>query len=179
MTKKYFICDIDNCFADDAHRIPLIDWHLRGDERYDRYNAKMGLDLPVHVGIYTGFAAIATPLFLTGRPQKWESETRGWLGLALGASERSFMLMRPNNTKGLPPAELKKQMLEHLLRGPVDLPDFSIENIIVAFDDVPAVIAMYRSFGIPAIQLQAHPPEDAYEPEDLLPAGQGVVHHQV
>lgn len=159
------IWDIDNCLADDAPRHHLIDWSKQGDERYDVYNAAMAQDRPAHVAEFNLMRAIGCePVFFTGRPEKWRAQTEQWL-------REHFQIkfpevhMRPDGTVGLTPVELKRRML----RAYRDFEDRGVQ-IIAAFDDLPCVVEMYRSYGIEAVQLKINDPTLAYDPADLVEA---------
>lgn len=160
---RYSIWDIDNCLADDRHRLHLIDWSKEGDERYYVYNHNMDNDKPVHLAEFNVITAISRPVFFTGRPQAFQAMTEAWLAKHLGVT-RPMMLMRPNGTVGMSPAVLKSKMLRALL----ELDGVDVQKIIGAFDDIPAVIAMYARAGIPGKVLQAHRDlEKVYAPSDL------------
>lgn len=161
--RQYVIWDIDNCLADDRHRMHLIDWSKEGDERYAAYNQQMRLDPVVHGRVFQVLSQIATPVFFTGRPAKFEEVTRDWLRLRLG-DEGSYMFMRQNGTFGVSPVQLKEQMLNNFKRY------FGIQepHIVGAFDDIPAVVQMYQRYGIPAAILRAHDQlEKVYAASDL------------
>lgn len=162
--KLYSIWDIDNCLADDAARQSSVEWGKVGDARYDRYN-EMSINDPLRHR--TEFELMlkmgATPIFATGRAEKHRDITLRWLYKVLDLSFPR-MYMRPNGTVGLTPRTLKEQMLRQIQYGLG-----SDERIIGAFDDLDAVVQMYRSHGIPAAKLCIH--EDVsmvYQPSDLV-----------
>lgn len=157
------IFDIDNCIADDHWRQPLIDWHLAGDARYARYNDAMGQDAVCNLAVFKMFMALGyTPVFFSGRPEAYRAKTAFWLANKLGYAQNVFL--RANGTKGLTPRRLKENMLcsiedECMARG---------IDIVAAFDDIPAVVDMYRELGIPAAVLAIHSDlSGAYQPGDL------------
>lgn len=161
--KLYSIWDIDNCLADDSARQSLVDWDEVGDARYDRYNLQAAHDPLFHRAEFELMLKLgATPVFFTGRPEKHRRLTLTWLHRALGLSFPR-MYMRPDGTVGLTPRTLKEQMLKEFQAWMA--PD---ERIVAAFDDLDAVVQMYRSHGIPAAKLIIH--EDVskvYQPSDL------------
>lgn len=161
------IWDIDNCLADDRHRHHLIDWDKQGDERYRRYNREMLQDEPVHVAEFNVMRKIGcTPVFFTGRPEVFRVETTQWIREKLGVTF-PVVEMRPNGTLGLTPADLKETMLRKWLREAPGTRQGWVQ-LIAAFDDLPEVVEMYRSYGIPAVQLAAGDPYAAYGKEDRV-----------
>jgi hypothetical protein len=160
---KYAIWDIDNCLADDKWRAHLIDWDKRGNERYDRYNSVMLHDEVCHREYFHFMCRFTTPVFFTGRTVKWEGYTREWLQDRLGVRD-ALLHMRENNDNATP-AQVKREMLSKLYS-----PRSGEVSIVAAFDDIPAVVEMYRSFGIAACLLYIN--EDlsgTYKPRDLAP----------
>lgn len=159
---KYTLWDIDNCLADDRPRQHLIDWHLTGNARYDRYNAKMMEDELVHKVEFDFMCRFTTPVFLTGRVEKWENHTRHWLGEKLNV-ESPLLYMRADGDEGSP-AAVKKYMLRGILAR------INLKQIVAGFDDVPAVVKMYQDCGISAAVLAIHTDlSKVYGPSDLAP----------
>jgi hypothetical protein len=158
---KIAIWDIDNCLADDRHRLHLIDWGKEGDERYLRYNQRMRLDPVAHQDVFNVMRAIGCrPVFFTGRCEKFRIDTVGYLQEKLGVSFPEVH-MRPNGTVGLTPAKLKERMLRDLLAVT------SSADVVAAFDDLQSVVDMYRAYGIPGVLLKIAEPE-AYDAVDLV-----------
>lgn len=156
------IWDLDNCLADDAWRVPFIDWTQPDpDKRYAAYHAPCGLDAMFehNADIFRAWAAAgALPVFCTGRPESVYVPTRDWIEAKLGINvdERGTLLMRPDGNK-LPTAELKRTMLTHVrARWPGHL-------IAHAFDDHDGVLDVYREHAVPAMKLFIHS-VDAYNP---------------
>lgn len=163
MTTKYAIWDIDNCLADDYWRQPLIEWHKDGNARYDGYNAQMAHDAVVHKEHFEFMSRFTTPVFFTGRCVKWEQETRTWLRKLGGHSPVLFM--RGNDEDGSP--ALVKQRMLRAFRVQRNLP---VSDIVAAFDDVPAVVAMYQASGIAACRLAIYDDlSGVYRGNDLQP----------
>lgn len=163
---NYVIWDIDNCLADDRHRLPLIDWHLKGNERYARYNAASHKDMALNKPVWRLNSTLGfRPVFFTGRPSTMAMMTGIWLGKSLEFPLASYcpqVYMRDPDDRSSP-AALKFGMLERFLRENPDA------NIVHAYDDVPAIVEMYRANGIAATQLAIHDPSGAYDTTDLLP----------
>lgn len=162
---KYAIWDIDNCLADDKWRAHLIDFTKTGNARYEAYNAQMLGDPAHHLQEFRFMARLATPVFFTGRCEKWQAYTSKWLrdGTYTDGSDWTHLYMRDNDDQSTP-AELKRKMLERLIKR------VGVNNIVAAFDDIPAVIDMYRSYGIAGCVLQINSDfSGIYEPRDLAP----------
>ena len=82
---------------------------------------------------------------LSGRTERWRGETDKWLlrNHLFGSVDR--LLLRPNGDSR-PSEVLKKGMVEDLM---ADKPSI---NIAFAVDDLPKIVRMYKSIGIPALQ---------------------------
>jgi hypothetical protein len=161
--KSIVIFDIDNCIADDHWRQPLIDWDLSGDLRYARYNDAMDKDKLCNGEIFKLFMELGhTPVFFSGRPEAYRGKTALWLADNLSYTQNLFL--RPNGTKGLTPRALKERMLRNIEEECIAR---DIE-VVAAFDDIPAVVEMYRELRIPAAVLAIHSDlSGAYQPGDL------------
>lgn len=161
--------DIDNCLANDAWRTPLIDWHLEGNLRYERYDALMDKDSVAHFEVWSIITKMTVPIFITGRREKWRSLTERWLKQRLPVwrdgrwvrLQDPLILMRPDECDDRP-AELKEKLL-------LSLPDhgWELSSIMAAFDDVQSIVDMYHRHGVPAAVLRIHNPELAYSAKDL------------
>lgn len=161
---KYFIADLDNCFSDDKWREDLIDHHLTGNDKYFRYNTRMYEDPVKHAMIFHGFAEIARPVFFTGRCEDFKLQTERWIHDKLNHRLAYHMLMRGSEDRSRP-VELKLKMLQRFLSSlrPGD-------EVLVAFDDLPPIIKMYRDNGIAGVLLQINPVSTTvYSPNDLKP----------
>lgn len=166
MPFKVFIFDIDNCLADDSHRIKLIDWSTTDPEkRYAAYHAACIGDPPPLQQTIEFFRELAYRpnthiLFITGRPELVREETQVWLRTYLPTGS-STLLMRPHGCE-LSSVELKRTLLHRYLT------DRGLAKVIAAFDDHVGILEMYRDyFGIPAFQLKIHD-LDAYRNEHEL-----------
>ena len=164
----YTIWDIDNCLADDHWRQELIEWNKQGDARYQLYNEAASLDVACNVHLFKLFRQLgARPVFFSGRPEAMRKISQEWLERCYDLTREDYDLyMRDDGTVGLTPRKCKEAMLINFLRrlGP----EGQHGEIIAAFDDIPAIINMYRSYDIPATVLAIH--EDltgAYQAADL------------
>lgn len=158
------IWDIDNCLADDQWRQELVDWELKGDARYYRYNEQLCKDHAAHTREFELYRRLgAKPVFFTGRAEYLRKDTESWLELRLHLKPGTYRIfMRPNGTEGLTPRTLKERMLLEFLSS------YPHAKIIAAFDDIPAVVDMYRSYDVPAARLAIHSDlTGAYQPSDL------------
>lgn len=167
---KVSIWDLDNCLFDDQWRTPMIDWHLEGNERYERYDANMEKDIPAHIAEWRIITQLSLPVFITGRREKWREITRKMVVTRLlmlregrlTTISQPLILMRPNECNERP-VELKERLLKAALFGN----HFKLEDVIAAFDDVPSIVEMYKRYGIPAAVLRVHDPKLAYAANDL------------
>lgn len=164
---KYAIWDIDNCLADDKWRASLIDFSKHGNERYDAYNAKMHADAAHHLREFRFMCRFTTPVFFTGRGEKWRDATLAWLragGYREACGDWYRLVMRADDDNATP-AQLKHNMLIDLIHSGVRR-----EDIIAAFDDIPAVVEMYQRHSIAGCVLQINSDfSGIYEPNDLAP----------
>jgi hypothetical protein len=156
----YVIWDLDNCLADDSHRLHLINWNLEGDARYDAYNAASYADKPAHLTEYNLLLKLGcTPVFLTNRPEKWRGITSSWMTRNLPKSLGCWLLMRPNGAV-YPPAVAKRLMLWEFFQRSGACP----ADVVGAFDDMQAILNVYDSYGIPTVRLAIHDSAAAYSP---------------
>lgn len=150
---KYVIFDLDNCLADDEHRIPLIDWSQSDPEkRYAAYHAACGVDAKRNGSTLESHMRDGSiPVFFTGRPESVRGITNDWIKrellLLLGDYE---LHMRPNGDRR-PSVDVKRDMLDKfsVLVAP-------ISDIVAAYDDRSDIVDMYRSRGISAYQMTIH-----------------------
>lgn len=162
------IWDIDNCVSDDGWRTSKIDFSKHGNERYDAYDRLMVRDLPAHTLEWDLITKLSTPVFITGRRERWREATRDWIERMLPLPDRDWpgmgplILMRPEECEDRP-VELKRKLLYQLR----DVYGVEFSRIIAAFDDIPAIVGMYLTHGIPAAVLRVHDPLTAYTVKDL------------
>lgn len=161
---RTIICDIDNCLADDGWRIPKINWHKTGDERYEDYHSLSGFDSPVrHVNgsvlpLWSGDRIV----FMTARPVLYRALTEHWLKTIARVAPGFHLLMRPNGHRGSSPHV--KQMQLGWLFDPNSNHGVRKEDIVMAYDDHQGVVDMYRSHGIPAVRHFIHSVDAFHDP---------------
>lgn len=146
---NYVILDLDNCIADDAWRIPKINWQKSNPmERYHDYHSLSGFDRVGNVDLFEKHSAEKIIIF-TARPVLYSAVTQEWLRRS--KIDYEYLVMR-NNGDHRHSLELKRTMLGWLphVYG-VDL-----KEIAAAYDDRPDVVAMYKEEGIPAFQREIH-----------------------
>lgn len=155
------IIDIDNCIADDQHRIQHIDWTTSDlTARYAAYHARCEQDRAViHERIRLQIVpGVTRVFFFTGRPVALNEKTRHWLNIHF-PFEWEALLMR-NNDDHRPSAKLKQAQLESLLLHH----NVELEDIAMAVDDRQDVLDTYRAAGIEKVfHVQLHN-GDAYAP---------------
>ncbi len=144
---KHIILDLDNCIADDAWRIPRINWQKSVQNgRYDDYHSLSGFDEIGNTDL------LATPhkiVIFTARPVQYHALTVEWLRRR--GVDWKALIMR-NNNDHRPSVELKRQQLKWL----IDLYDVEKGSIMGAFDDREDVVKMYIEEGIPAVVRAIH-----------------------
>lgn len=159
------IWDLDNCLADDRHRIPLIDRSAVGVARWDAYHAACANDPPGRTDVLAAVRRLApwcAEVFLTGRPESQRQATRSWLDATCPtpADTHSLLLMRPDGD-ARDALAIKGTYLAYLRT--INL------NPLLAFDDRPDIVEMYRDRGVPGVVLAVHadasPHEQAPQPD--------------
>lgn len=130
---KYVICDLDGTLCDHTHRI-----HFSWSGDWDQYNSLCEYDSYNNSVLYFLFNLVNDKnyniIFLTGRSEKVEKETRGWLNRYFPGGYHLLMREEYNYT---PAAEFKKTKL--LNSG------FNFENIHYAIDDDESCVEMFKS----------------------------------
>jgi hypothetical protein len=163
MTRQQHISiwDLDNCLADDAWRIPRIDWSAAcPGARYAAYHAAAGEDACAvrNAALFKAWRAFGTaPVFATGRPEAIRRDTEDWIERHLGMRPTRDALFMRGDTDHRPSVVLKREMLS-LIRA-----TYPAAHIALAFDDHPGIVDMYRAEGVAALHLQIHS-VDAYNP---------------
>lgn len=142
------ILDLDNCIADDAHRIPLIDWSATDPvRRWRTYHEastqdRLGNEELIHVP-----AGSAIVVF-TARPQIYSTITWAWLARHHVNASMVYM-RRDGDDRGS--VEVKREMLfQFLWHTGVD------RKGLEAYDDRAEIVEMYHSIGISAQVRKIH-----------------------
>lgn len=151
---SYRILDLDNCIADDAWRIPHINWQKTDPlERYHEYHSLSGFDELRNEALLATHEEI---IVLTARPVHYSAVTHEWLRRK-GVNPK-FVLMR-NNADKRSSVEVKSTQLDWLMEmyGLV-----STAEITSAYDDRPDVIEMYARRGINCAMLKSIHNDCAY-----------------
>lgn len=155
----YAIWDIDNCLFDDQWRTPAIEWHKTGNARYERYNKLMLSDPVKHQAEFNLIRKIAVPVFFTGRCEIYKNMTLQQLAVGLDVIAPTIYMRKDNENAS--PADVKQRMLKEFLEC-----GHKVTDIFAAFDDLPSIVDMYRSHGIPAVQLLVNEHSRAYDTAD-------------
>lgn len=143
MTPNYIIVDLDNCIADDAWRIPRINWQKSDPmERYHDYHSLSGFDTLHNEDI------LITPrheriVVLTARPVAYRAVTEEWL--RRNEVSHWHLLMR-NNHDHRSSLDLKRAMLVWLQ----ELYGVPLRSVVAAYDDRTDIVEMFREHGLPA-----------------------------
>ena len=148
----YAIFDLDNCIADDAWRMPFINWSpgLTPDERYSGYHNMCYGDEPRNKDVVQVMQDHGVKLvFFTARSVAVRKQTQQWLQKHFGIVDPTLIMRAVSDF--VPSVILKAQMLERF-RSELRPND----RIIAAFDDRQDIVDMYISHGIPATLLKVH-----------------------
>ena len=147
MGAEMIILDIDNCIADDAWRIPRINFqHADPDRRYHDYHALAPWDKRGNEALFLNREDIA---IFTARPVAFFAPTAEWL--QRNGVRWQHLLMR-NAGDHRHSVELKAQQLRWLLVHY----DVEPQDIECAYDDREDVCAMYREAGLKAERRWIH-----------------------
>lgn len=145
------IVDLDNCIADDKWRIPLINHQAASDFlKYHSYHMAIPGDPVANRHILEGHM-YGRIVISTSRPEMYRWLTVGWLDYHKIRYAQIFM--RPKDDTTSSSAEIKRKAL-HAIRK-----QFPKCDIVMAYDDRPDVIEMYRQENIPATHLFINPYE--------------------
>lgn len=169
MNKNFAIFDLDNCIADDAWRIPLVDWSAKDSgKRYEAYHKACAGDKPGNLHLLMQHVSDGEEIFfLTGRPNAVRSETAQWIEaqvaalLAAGAIMQAplwALLMRNDNDERRS-VDIKRCQIQSLAGDWAR----ALSDCTMAYDDREDIVEMYREAGLPATVVRIHD-VDAYNP---------------
>lgn len=143
MTPRYVIVDLDNCIADDAWRIPRINWAKSNPlDRYHDYHSLSGFDQLGNEDILLA-PRHERLVILTARPLSYRAITEEWLHR--NGVNYWHLLMR-NTSDHRSSLELKRTMLGWLQ----ELYNVPLRQVVAAYDDRPDIVEMFREHGLPA-----------------------------
>lgn len=138
------ILDLDNCISDDGWRVETIDWHRDGHDRFHRYHSLAPWDsYAPHPDVAHWVTSGERIAIFTARPVMYRHLTEEWLRRK--SVEYTYLLMR-NQSDLRPSLELKRSQLQWL----VSHYDVRLDDIGMAYDDRPEIVAMYREAGLQA-----------------------------
>lgn len=132
---KAVIIDVDGTVALRGTRDPFDESRVHEDMPNERIINIIKADL---------MTSGADPIFVTGRTQACYAATRHWLEDHMIPSGTFSLIMRPVGD-GRPDFELKLEMFNRFIRH-----EF---NVLGAYDDRDQVVAMWRSIGLPCLQV--------------------------
>lgn len=132
---SYVILDLDNCIADDAWRIPRINWSKKDPgARYHVYHSLAAFDRPGNEDLFSdGSEAI----IFTARPALYRPATEEWL--RRHNVPFKHLVMR-NNNDHRKSVDLKREMLHWL----PELYNIAWSSVAAAYDDREDVVEMFR-----------------------------------
>ena len=137
---KIIICDLDGTLFDHTHRR-----HLSDAQKFDEYNSKLHLDSPkkaVHEILHR-MAPHHPVILITGRPDKWEKETRAQLQQYHVPYDDLYMRK-----------EGDMQSDVDLKRGIFAMAVGDASNVLFVLEDRDCVVDMWRSIGLTCLQVE-------------------------
>ena len=146
---NYIIVDLDNCIANDAWRIPRINWQKSNPmDRYHDYHSLSAWDELGNTDIFAAHPDARVIIF-TARPVLYAAITQEWLKRK--GVEYDYLVMR-NNNDHRPSLELKRTMLGWL----PDTYGVPLSDVVAAYDDRQDVVDMFSANGIAARRRKLH-----------------------
>ena len=178
MSNKFAIFDLDNCIADDAWRIPLVDWSAADSgKRYQAYHEACEGDKTGNRHILMDHINNGDHLFfLTGRPNAVRQKTVAWLQKRLTEALDSGIITRiptwgllmRNDGDERRTVDIKRSQLQSLAGDWGQ----ALSDCTGAYDDREDIVEMYKHAGLPAKVVCIHN-VDAYNPP--APAAPAIV----
>lgn len=146
---KYIIVDLDNCIANDAWRIPRINWQKSNPmDRYHDYHSLSAWDELGNTDIFAEHPGARVIVF-TARPVLYAAITQEWLKRK--NIQYDYLVMR-NNNDHRPSLELKRTMLGWL----PEIYKVPLSDVVAAYDDRQDVVDMFSAKGIAARRRKLH-----------------------
>lgn len=139
--KQAIICDLDGTLCDVEHRR-----HFTAEKNWPAFYANLEFDKP-RVFVMRMLEVLRDEydiFFVSGRPEEYRGKTIEWLD-KYGIYTYVGLYMRPNRDNR-PDTEIKKEILNTHLKG---------RKIVLAIDDRPSVIRMWRNEGIDVLDVGA------------------------
>jgi len=164
--RHYILMDLDGCLADDEYRRPLINLDLKDNfERYHNYHIASAEDEILNYNLSNkswgqwekinsiraeqGKSIVAMGdcdfIIMTSRPTQYRVQTVNWL--ARNNIGYHWLLMR-NDHDERRCWDVKRWQLEQLRSH---YPNFSMDQVVAAFDDTLEVCTMYLEAGVPIV----------------------------
>lgn len=148
---KYIILDIDNCISNDAWRVPRIAWHHKDNFlRYKDYHMLAPFDSLHNQHLYESAERAGHGIIIfTSRPVFYKAITEEWLRLA--KVQWTHLIMR-NDKDYRSAIEVKAEHVKWLS----EYYDIHLNDIVIAYDDRPEIVAMYQAHGLTAEVVAIH-----------------------
>ncbi len=143
MKPKAIIVDLDGTLADCSHRVH----HLQKTPKdWDAFYAGCGEDTPIThildlVDTYQAYDGVCL-VVVTGRPERTRAMTQAWLKWNLSGYQTMFM--RPDGDYRADDV-LKREIYERDIAPHYD--------VLFALEDRSRCVRMYRSIGVPCLQV--------------------------
>lgn len=150
------IFDLDNCLADDTHRLHLIDWNYDNPiPRYHAYNLAAVDDSPDNLHLILPQCKL---VIFSGRPEFYLDLTTNWLAAHNIVPAMVFM-RREDDFR--PASIVKRDMLEGLIKTQ----NLKRSDIFCAYDDQEDIINMYQQSMVAASHLFIRDPSLCRNPK--------------
>jgi FMN phosphatase YigB (HAD superfamily) len=140
---KWIIVDLDDTLCDGKHRKPLA-----VEKRWDDYHAHLGEDQPrraekVLVQAWVRSSSLHRVALVTGRPERYRSETEDWL--SKNKIDYDELHMRKDDDFG-PNWRHKERVFKNHF--------FGIRDVVFVLEDQDNVVKMWRGLGLTCFQVQ-------------------------
>lgn len=143
---KIVLCDIDNCIADDGHRIRLIQDHPSGIlwAKYHLYHMAC-------LGDKADFIPEMSDrrfdvYYISGMPEAYRPVRMRWFFQNGKRPDKKRLHLRRDQDTGVPAVEIKRRILIDLLTR-----EFNPEDVVACYDDRREIVQMYNDMGLPGV----------------------------
>lgn len=141
------ICDIDNVLADDAWRIPFIDWQEPDAfKRFHEYHLCCMMDAASNLDLVETAEDV---VLITAQPEYYRRKRLSWLR-SVGIRWTEVLFRADNDHRGS--VDVKRDAVRRIEQLGGDL-----AHVTIAIDDRSDVLAMYREeFGFRTLRIEVH-----------------------
>jgi hypothetical protein len=141
------VFDLDNTLADCRWRKK---W--ANEKQWEEFHSRANIDLPHYDALFLWMhlPRKVCPIIVTGRPEKYRSQTLQWLVEFIGVPKDQALLMRPDDNFESA-AILKPKMLLDYFGGNISA---AYHEVFFILEDDPAVVQAYRALGFNCWQVR-------------------------